>query len=242
MTGTDNTIGKNADPVSAVHTRERELDDTILNLSKGAEAGEVVAGHAARGTAPTAGGQDSRSKREKDGQALTQAVLDQIALIEEQLAGLYDQRDALIKKLNDIEHQQSHWVAVQGQLSRGNLPEIEEDGTLSDEKLESLVAAYEERTGHAVDRTNAASLMSIIAAEQARLDDAYQTSRNDLEALNEKIDELEQRSEALQNGRELDAVVETGLSANADLRSVDDISEPAGDHLIAQNRLDQFTF
>lgn len=242
MTGPGRTTDKDVDPIRAVHTRAKELERHILEHSRGAEAGDTVAGgHMARG-AVKPGSEGGKSKRDKDSQTLTQAVLDQIALIEEQLADLYEQRDVLITKLNEIEQQQAHWAAVQARLSSGEVPAMDDDRRFRDEKLESLVAAYVQRTGRSVDRTDTVAIMSIVDAEQSRLDDAYKDTRNDLEALNKRIDGLEAQAEALQNGRELDAPLDTGLAANADLKSADDVAELGTDHVAAQNGLDQFTF
>ncbi|MEP0708857.1 MAG: hypothetical protein ABJL17_06880 [Parvibaculum sp.] len=196
---------KAADPVAEVHARAKALEEHILYQSADAEAGDVVAGgYLARGRSKLADDPQGKAKRKDFESVATQALLDQIARIEAELADLYDQRDGLIDELNDIELRMERLRQIQDQIARGDMPELDADGELRDSELEALVAAHERKSGHSIDRSDPQALAAIIAAEQQDLAATHAEKREELVRTNERIGKLETELDSLQEGREAD--------------------------------------
>ncbi|MBL4616937.1 MAG: hypothetical protein JKY46_04520 [Robiginitomaculum sp.] len=185
----------------AVHRVAREQEAKILQASKGADAGDSVLGGnvvLGKGNAAYQGGSDKNKKAEA---SYLNAILMEIDRINDQLSGLYQQRDDLIGDLNDITAKQTQLQNWQRSLDSGNLPELDETGAIRDDDLEALVAAYEKRTGHSVDRTDPMALMAIIAAEQRVQQTAFDDTNEALRDVQEKIDPLEKRLDELQGDK-----------------------------------------
>lgn len=196
---------KAADPVAKVHARAKALEEHILYQSADAEAGDVVAGgYVARGKSRLADDPEGKTRRKDFESVATQALLDQIARIEAELADLYDQRDGLIDELNDIELRMERLRQIQDQIARGDMPELDADGELRDSELEALVAAHERKSGHSIDRSDPQALAAIIAAEQQDLAATHAEKREELDETNQRIGKLETDLDSLQEGRELD--------------------------------------
>lgn len=198
---------KAADPVAKVHTRAKALEEHILYQSADAEAGEVVAGgYVARGRSKLADDPEGKARRKDFESVATQALLDQIARIEAELADLYDQRDALIDELNDIELRMERLRQIQERIARGDMPELDADGSLRDPELEALVAARERKSGHSIDRSDPQALTAIIMAGQQDLAATHAKKREELARTNERIGNLETELGSLREGREIDRV------------------------------------
>ena len=206
-----------ADPLQKTHAISRELDEHILLRSAGAEAGDVVlGGYIARGKNEMGEGSQGKAKRtERD--MLTQIAIDQLAQIEAELAGLYDQRDDIMDRLNDIDIAMAHRQRIMERIADGDVPEVGEDGAFKDQELETLVAAHERKTGHSIDRSDPQAIASIVAADQQRLTQDRAEAHDELRAINEEIDGLEEKADAINQGRDLSDEADT--NARADLRS-----------------------
>ena len=180
--------------------RQQEIDD-INNSAAGRETGRITRVHHDRDPKTL-----EQKRREKDNQtAYRDAVLAEINRINSQLETLYAQRDQIWEDLEDIKTEQGRLKAWRDDLEAGNAPELNEDGTLADERLEALIAAYERRAGHSIDRSDTAALLAIIMAEQAVQDTAYQDKLDELRRINEQIDPLERRLGHLQGDRDMDS-------------------------------------
>lgn len=194
---------KAADPIAKVHARAKALEEHILYQSADAEAGEVVAGgYVARGKSRLADDPEGKARRKDFESVATQALLDQIARIEAELADLYDQRDALIGELNDIELRMERLRQIQDQIARGDMPELDAYGELRDPELEALVIAHERKSGHSIDRSDPQALTAIIAAGQHDLTATHAEKREELARTNERIDELEAEADELNAARQ----------------------------------------
>lgn len=235
---------KAADPVAKVHARAKALEEHILYQSADAEAGEVVAGgYVARGRSKLADDPEGKARRKDFESVATQALLDQIARIEAELADLYDQRDALVDELNDIEMRMERLRQIQDQIARGDMPELAEDGSLRDPELEALVAAHERKSGHSIDRSDPQALTAVIIAGQQDLAATHAEKREELARTNERIDELEAEADELNAARDpahvgtevLEDSLRTTLSKtyDADAEAAERTSQP---------NFDQFTF
>lgn len=233
---------KAADPVAKVHARAKALEEHILYQSADAEAGDVVAGgYVARGKSKLADDPQGKAKRGDLESVATQALLDQIARIEAELADLYAQRDGLIDELNDIELRMERLRQIQDQIARGDMPELDADGELRDSELEALVAAHERKSGHSIDRSDPQALAAIIAAEQQDLAANHAEKREELAQTNDRIDGLEQKLDDMQEGRELSEAAPSSLKQDrkSAFEDVDSAVERAdvGTHM----NFDQFT-
>ena len=181
--------------------RQQEIDD-INNSAAGRETGRITRVHHDRDPKTL-----EQKRREKENQnAYRDAVLAEINQINNQLETLYAQRDQIWEELEDIKTEQGRLKEWRDDLAAGNAPELNDDGTLADERLEALIAAYERRAGHSVDRSDPAALLAIIMAEQAVQDEAYQDKLDELRRINEQIDPLERRLGELQEGRDVESV------------------------------------
>jgi len=231
-----------ADPLQKTHAIACELEEHILLRSAAAKAGDVVlGGYIARGKSEMGEGSQGKAKRsERD--MLTQIAIDQAAQIEAQLAGLYDQRDDIMDRLNNIDTAMTHRQRMLGRIAEGNMPEIGEDGAFKDQELEALVAAHERKSGHSIDRSDPQAIAAIITADQQRLTQDRAEARDELKAINEKIDGLEAQADAINAERGIDSA--GGASDEADLRdtlaSTFDADTEVSE-LGTANRFDQFT-
>ena len=233
MTGPSQTTDKDADPVSAVHERAKEFEAHVLEHSRGAEAGDTVAGgHMARG----AGKQDSNGSAngKKKSDDLTQAVIDATAAMERDLKRLYEEQERLYDRLSDLELKIDKLEQISDGIEHGRMPEIGSDGKLKDAELEAMVAAQEKRLGRAVDRSNPQALLAIFADEHER---AVVERTETMEAINK----VEADIEAVQNGRELDETLDTGLSGSKGFETSNATTHEVAEQIVTENGLDQFT-
>lgn len=222
------------DPVSAVHERAKSLEAHILEHSRDAEAGDIVAGgYAARGTAKPENSEKSGAKRKSSD--MMQAVLDSTAEMQRQLERLYEEREALYDQLSDIEFKIDKLDQAIQEMNEGDLPEVGADGTLVDAELEAMVAAEEKRLGRSIDRSDPQALMAIFAAEQER--STFERD-NVLEAIDRNAEEID----AVQSGRDIQGKPASGLSANNAFEDANSLDHASREQQQQTNDFDQFTF
>jgi len=179
--------------------QRQELDD-LNNERAGNETGRIT--HFLHDRDPKFLEQKRRDDDAKA--AYRDAMLAEINRISARLEILYDQRDSILADLDAIKGEQSQLEGWRSDLEAGRVPELNEDGSLADERLEALVAAHERRLGHSVDRSDPNALLAIIMAEQAVQDEAYQAKLDELRDINAQIDPLEEQLDALQSGRSVE--------------------------------------
>lgn len=231
MTGRD---PNKPDPVSAVHERAKEFDAHILEHSRDAEAGETVAGgYMARGNAkPEAPGKGDAKRRSDD---LMNAVIDSTAAVEERLKRLREEQQALYDRLSDIEVKIDKLEQVARTIDAGDMPEIGDDGKLKDAELEAMIASEEKRLGRSIDRSDPQALMAIFAAE-------HQRSITERDETLKAIDRNAEKIEAIKESRYLGESPEQGLQAASGFEKANGATREVNQQIVAENRLDQFTF
>ena len=214
--------------------QRQELDD-LNNERAGNETGRMTRFFHDRD--PEALEQKRRDEEAKD--AYRAAVLAEINRISARLEVLYQQRDRILDELDAIKGEQSQLEAWRSDLEAGIAPDLNENGSLADDRLEALVAAHEQRMGHSVDRSDPAVLLAIIAAEQAVQDAAYKAKLDELRDINEQIKPLEGRLNELQGGRSLDgpAADENERAQQAEFRGTFE----AQDYVRGVPQFDDFT-
>ncbi|WOF72767.1 hypothetical protein QMT40_000389 [Parvibaculaceae bacterium PLY_AMNH_Bact1] len=234
MTGPDHTTDKDAEMVGAVHDRAKELDRHILEHSRGAEAGDTVAGgYAARGAVKPDSGGGANGKK-KSGE-MVQAVMDATAAMERDLKRLYEEQERLYDRLSDLELKIDKLDQARNAVENGDLPEIGPDGRLKDAELEALISAQEKRLGRSIDRSDPQALLVIFTAEQER-------SIVERTETMEAIDRNEAEIKAAREGREIDETLDTGLSGAGAILENKSASLENPDQTQVAREFDQFTF
>lgn len=143
---------------------------------------------------------DARQRRENDKRDV--ALL--VAELNEQLAALRAQREALFDRLTEIEEEReaiqaraeerreamAHWQQVAERAEQTQTFDRSPDGSLADSKLEALVSAHEQRTGRKIDRDDFDAIYLVLTQEQERL---REQRRND----QARDEELEQEAKVI---------------------------------------------
>ncbi len=143
---------------------------------------------------------DAHQRRENDKRDV--ALL--VAELNEQLAALRAQREALFDRLTEIEEEReaiqaraeerreamAHWQQVAERAEQTQTFDRNPDGSLADSKLEALVSAHEQRTGRKIDRDDFDAIYLVLTQEQERL---REERRND----QARDQELEQEAKVI---------------------------------------------
>ncbi|MDW3098619.1 MAG: hypothetical protein R8J41_11025 [Alphaproteobacteria bacterium] len=231
---TDTDEGNSRALIGAVHTRAKALEAHILEHSRGAEAGETVAGgYAARGSAKPENSSKDGAKRKSN--EMMQAVLDSTAEMQRQLDRLYEQREALYDQLSDVEFKIDKLDQTVQRMNDGDMPEIGSDGKLIDADFEAMIAAEEKRLGRSIDRSDPKALMAIFAAE-------HQRSINERDETLEAIDKNEAEIKAVREGRDLDEKPNSYLDASNAIEKANAIDSTAASNPTYESEFDQFGF
>jgi len=147
----------------------------------------------------------TQAKDRKTTDALLQAALAlEIQRLEERLQGLYDERDRLMEEMDELALRRDRlalarqWVLAQDEMS------LDGQGRLMSAETEAAIRAYETRTGHSIDRTDKDAVLSVLETEDDIAVQGFETRRNQLADLNQKIDEMEKELDDLQAEHFLD--------------------------------------
>lgn len=188
----------------SVHVRSRSIERETLLASSDANDGEtVLGGRRAIGVSGKRGALGASDNKAAKDAAINEAMSAIEREMRRDLADLYAAYGDLSKTLTDIAKAQTRLQGWQDALADGDLPALDENGEIVDDEFEALVAAYEAKNGVSVDRTDAAMLASIIAAEQARQADRYIAVKGKRDQVEAKMDDLEAKLDVGQEERDL---------------------------------------
>jgi len=185
----------------------------------------------------------TQAKDRKATDTLLQAALAlEIQRLEDRLQGLYDERDRLLEEMEELSERRDRlalarqWVLAQDEIA------LDGQGRLTNAQAEAAIREYEARTGHSIARSDKDAVLSVLQTEDDIAVKSFETRRNRLADLNQKIDEMEKELDDLQAGRGLE---DLGPDRTADKRSAEFFASKSHnaerDSLVPENEFPTFT-